>query len=102
MSSHMAVVETVILKERRIAINTSYFTWREALKSYDNVYADKPPVQANNESICGIDGVSVPKAGHVLPLHDSGCPLYPNNEDDESIKICKAPYGVTLLATQTF
>ncbi len=45
MSSYKAVVEAVILKENRIAINTSYFIWRKALKGYDNVYADMPPVQ---------------------------------------------------------
>lgn len=53
MPVYMAMVETVVLKEKRTAINTSYFVEGKALKGYDNVYASS----ASDELICWNDSV---------------------------------------------
>lgn len=46
VSSHMAMVETVILQENRMAVSASFFLWKKVLKCYDNAdYADMPLVQ---------------------------------------------------------
>lgn len=69
MSSYMALVEAVILKEKRIDINTWYFIWRKALKSYDNVYADMPPVQPTvNRSAGSTQWCKCPQSEPCAPV----------------------------------
>lgn len=97
MSVDMAMVETVILKDKKSC--DQYLIFRR-WKSSQKLRSCLRPHCLQRIDLLDLLS-SVPKAGRVLliarlQLPVNHCPLYLNNEHDESLMICKSPYSMTM------